>query len=120
MLRTITKIGPKDDLEAYLENMEHHLTHCKVEEAEWPLFLTANMSGKYLELVQGLTIDPEEDYATLKGRLFEAAGFTKRDAGAKHHQVVTKDLVGLTAPEYFQMVTRLVRRMFKGAEMIPD
>ena len=97
LLRTITKIGPKDDLEAYLENMEHHLTHCKVKEAEWPLFLTANMSGKYLELVQGLTIDPEEDYATLKGRLLEASGFTKRDAGAKHHQVVTKDLVVLTA-----------------------
>ena len=70
------------DLEAYLENLKHHLSHCEVEEAEWPYYLTANMAGKYL-LMQRLMVDPEYDYPTLKSRLLEAASFTKRDAGTK-------------------------------------
>ena len=69
LLRTIMKIGEKDDLEVYLDGLEHHLQHCQVEEAEWPMYLTANMTGHYAELVQGLTMDPDEPYTKVRDRL---------------------------------------------------
>ena len=119
LLRTITKIG-ENYLEVYLDGLEHHLQLCQVEEAEWPMYLTANMTGRYAELVQGLTIDPDEPYTKVRGRLLEAACFTTRDAGLKLLQMETKDIRGKTALETFQTATRLIKRMFKGAETVHD
>ena len=76
------------------------------------------MAGKYLELEQGLTVDPEDDYPTLKSRLLEAASFTKRDAGTKYLQASPKDISSLTALEVFQISSRLTKRMFKCADTV--
>ena len=120
LLRSIAKITRDEDLEVYLDGLEHHLQQCQVEEEEWQLYLTANMTGKFAELVQGLTIDPDEPYAKLRGRLLEAAGLTARDAGLTLLQLEMKDLRGKTALETFQRVTRLVKRLFKGSDTVND
>ena len=84
------------------------------------MYLKANMTSRYTELVQGLTIDPDEPYTKVRGRLLEAAGFTTRDVGLKLLQMETKDIRGKTALETFQTATRLIKRMFKGAETVHD
>ena len=74
LLRSITKITQDEDLEVYLDGLEHHLQQCQVEEEEWPLYLTANMTGRFAELVQGLTIDPDEPVFQVEGQAAGSCG----------------------------------------------
>ena len=76
LLRTLHPINEKEDLEVYLTGMEHILLQYQVNEGEWLFYLTANMSGRYAALARGLTIDDDEEYEAVKGRLLEAAGLT--------------------------------------------
>ena len=77
--------------------MEHILLQCQVDEGEWLFYLTANMSGRYAALVQGLTIDDDEEYEAVKGRLVEAAGLTTMDAGQQLFQLDSTDTRGKSA-----------------------
>ena len=80
-------------------------------------YLCAYLTGKNLALVQGLTI---ESYDSIKGRLLEAAGLTTTDAGAKLLKLEPKDIVGKTVLAVFQLVTRLIKRVYKGAVTVYD
>ena len=80
----------------------------------------ANMSGRYAALVQGLTIDDDEEYEAVKGRMLEAAGLTTMDAGQQLFQLNSTDTRGKTALEVFQLVTRLIKRIYKGAVTVHD
>ena len=61
LLHTLHPIKEKEDLEVYLTGMEHILLQCQVDEGEWLFYLTANMSGRYAALMQGLAIDDDEE-----------------------------------------------------------
>ena len=91
-----------------------------MEEEEWVFYLTSNLKGKYKILMQGLTVDDEEDYQTVKGRLLEAAGFTTKEAGAILMALSTDFRRGMTALQHFQMLLRLIKRMCKGVETVND
>ena len=82
LLKSLHPMETTEDLEVYLTGLEQTLMKCQVEEEEWVFYLTSNLKGKYKILMQGLTVDDEEDYQTVKGRLLEAAGFTTKEAGA--------------------------------------
>ena len=56
LLRSLQPMKEKEDLETYIQGLEHTLTQCQVEEEEWLFYLTANMTGKYSNLVQGLAV----------------------------------------------------------------
>ena len=73
------------------------------------------MTGKYATLVQGLSVAEDENYISFKNRLMEAAGLTSREAGIQLFQLDGTSLVRKTALEVFQLVTRLIGRIFKGA-----
>jgi len=120
LLNHLAKIGSSDDLEAYLEHTEHHLQHCEVEQEEWQFYLTSNLTGRHLELVQGLTVADDDGCATVKARLLEAAGYTRRDAGIRCFESSQKDFAGKTAMEFFQTGTRLTNRMTQGEDSIID
>ena len=81
LLKSLHPMETTEDQEVYLTGLEQTLTKCQVEEEEWVFYLT-NLKGKYKILMQGLSVDDEEDYQTVKGRLLEAAGFTTKEAGA--------------------------------------
>ena len=68
LLKSLHPMETTEDLEVYLTGLEQTLTKCQVEE-EWVFYLTSNLKGKYKILMQGLTVDDEEDYKTVKGRL---------------------------------------------------
>ena len=51
LLRSLQPMKEKEDLETYIQGLEHTLTQCQVEEEEWLFYLTANMTGKYSTLV---------------------------------------------------------------------
>ncbi len=114
-LRTLQPIREEDDLETYIKGLEHTLIQCQVDEEEWLFYLTANMTGKYATLIQGLSVAVEENYVSVKNHLMEAAGLTARDAGIQLFQLEGTALVGRTALEIYQLITRLISRLFKGA-----
>ena len=120
LLRNLHPIKEKEDLEVYLNGMEHILRQCQVDEDEWLFYLMAKMSGRYAPLVQGLTIDDDEEYEAVKGRMLEAAGLTTIDAGQQLFQLNSADTRGKTALEVFQLVTRLIKRIYKGAVTVHD
>ena len=80
----------------------------------------ANISGRYAALVQGLTKDDDEEYEAVKGRLLEAAALTTMDAGQQLFQLDSADTRGKTALEVFQLVTHLIKRIYKGAVTVHD
>ena len=100
-LKTLHPVREKDDLETYIKGLEHTLIQCQVDEEEWLFYPTANMMGKYATLVQGLLV--AEDENCVSGYPVVPAG---RDGTS---------LVGKRALEVFQLVTRLIDRIFKGA-----
>ena len=109
-----------EDLEVYLTGLEQTLTKCQVEEEEWVFYLTSNLKGKYKILMQGLTVDDEEDYQMVKGRLLEAAGFTTKEAGAILMALTIDFRRGMTVLQHFQTLLRLIKRMCKGVETVHD
>ena len=120
LLKSLHPMREKDDLETYITGMEHMLQQCQVEEAEWVFYLTVNLSGRYATLVHGLTIDEDDGYETVKGRLLEAAGFMTTDVGSKLLAMDSRDIKRKTGLEVFQYIYRLVKRVFKGAEKVHD
>ena len=72
-------------------------------------YLTVNLCGRYATLVHGLTIDEDDGYETVKGRLLEAAGFTTTDARSKLLAMDSRDIKGKTDLEVFQYIYRLVK-----------
>ena len=72
------------------------------------------------KVVQGLSVAEDEHYVSVKNRLMEAAGLTSREAGIQLFQLDRTSLVGKTALEVFQLVTRLISRIFKGAVNMQD
>ena len=117
---TLHPIKEKEDLEVYLTGMEHILLQCQVDEGEWLFYLTANMSGHYAAFVQGLTLVNYEEYDVVKGWLLEAGGLTTMDAGRQLFQLDRADTRGKTALEVFQLVTRLIKRIYRGAVTVHD
>lgn len=115
MLSTLPCLSPTDDLEAYLDKLENHLKQCKVDEGRWPFYLSAKLTGRYLEMVQSLNVDEDTTYQGLKAKLLEAAGLTKHSAGVQLHNLTIRDFQGKTALEVFQTYLRLHKRLFKDA-----
>ena len=70
--------------------------------------------------MQGLTIDDDEEYEAVKGRLVEAAGLMTMDAGQQLFQLDSADTRGKSALEVFQLVTHLIKRIYKGAVTVHD
>ena len=101
LLKSLHPMRENDDLETYLTGMEHTLQLCQVEEAEWVFYLTVNLSGHYATLMHGLTIDEDNGYETVNGRLLEVAGFTTTDAGSKLLAMDSRDIKGKTGLEVF-------------------
>ena len=96
LLKSLHPMRENGDLETYIKGLEHTLIQCQVDE-EWLFYLTANMTGKYATLVQGLSVAEDENYVSVKNRLMEAAGLTSREAGIQLFQLDGMSLVGKTA-----------------------
>ena len=121
-LRTIRKMGPTDELDAYLAMVEQTLKQCQVEETEWIGYITSGLSGQFLTLAQNIRGggEDEEKYVSFKARLLDVAGLTARSAGDLLFRLGPNDTKGKTAVEVFQLVWKNVLHLFLDIEYKDD
>lgn len=79
-IKAAPRLGPSDDLEVYVKNLEIHLRERKVPDQLWKTCMKSNLTGKWAEAVKSLFSKVDESFESMKARLMSAAGYTSREA----------------------------------------